>query len=155
MKLLKILFILLFCSSSLQLIAQGPGRPDRGGVREDIESMKIAYLTKKLELSPDEAKKFWPVYNQYSDELKNIKNSRRKSIRDAKEDLDNLSDAELEKIVDGDIIKRQQELDIIKKYNSQFKQVLPIKKVAALYRAEEDFKKELLEKIKERRAARR
>jgi hypothetical protein len=39
----------------------------------------------------------------------------------------------------------------VKKYHNQFKQVLPIKKVAMLYRAEDDFKKELLEKIKERR----
>jgi hypothetical protein len=125
-----------------------------GANREDIESMKIAYLTKKLDLTPDEAKKFWPVFNQFSDELKNVRSNRRKTGRDAKEDFDNLSDKELEKIVDGDIAMRQQELDVIKKYNSQFKQVLPMKKVAALYRAEDDFKRELLEKIKERRAAR-
>jgi hypothetical protein len=125
-----------------------------GANREDIESMKIAYLTKKLDLTPDEAKKFWPVFNQFSDELKNVRSNRRKTGREAKEDFDNLSDKELEKIVDGDIAMRQQELDVIKKYNSQFKQVLPMKKVAALYRAEDDFKRELLEKIKERRAAR-
>jgi hypothetical protein len=125
-----------------------------GANREDIESMKIAYLTKKLDLTPDEAKKFWPVFNQFSEELKSVRSNRRKTGREAKEDFDNLSDKELEKIVDGDIAMRQQELDVIKKYNSQFKQVLPMKKVAALYRAEDDFKKELLEKIKERRAAR-
>lgn len=132
--------------------AQGPGRPERGANREDIESMKIAYLTKKLDLTPDEAKKFWPVFNQFSGELKNIRSTRRKSVRDAKEDIDNLSDKDIEKIVDSDIAMRQQELDVIKKYNSQFKQVLPMRKVAALYRAEDDFKKELIEKIKERRA---
>jgi len=125
-----------------------------GANREDIESMKIAYLTKKLDLTPDEAKKFWPVFNQFSEELKSVRSNRRKTGREAKEDFDNLSDKELEKIVDGDIAMRQQELDVIKKYNSQFKQVLPMKKVAALYRAEDDFKKELIEKIKERRASR-
>ena len=152
MKYIKILFIILICSSSIQMNAQGPGRPERGANREDIESMKIAYLTKKLDLTPDEAKKFWPVFNQFADELKNIRSTRRKSVRDAKEDIDNLSDKDIEKVVDGDIAMRQQELDVTKKYNSQFKQVLPMRKVAALYRAEDDFKKELLEKIKERRA---
>jgi hypothetical protein len=49
-----------------------------GANREDIESMKIAYLTKKLDLTPDEAKKFWPVFNQFSEELKNVRSNRKK-----------------------------------------------------------------------------
>lgn len=153
MKSIQLLILVLVCST-FTAFAQRPGRMGGGANREDIESMKIAYLTKKLELTPDEAKKFWPVFNQFSEELKSVRSNRRKTGREAKEDFDNLSDKELEKIVDGDIAMRQQELDVIKKYNSQFKQVLPMKKVAALYRAEDDFKKELLEKIKERRAAR-
>ena len=80
-----------------------------------------------------------------------IISNRRKTIRNAKEDFNQLSDKDVEKVVDGDLVFRQQELDIVKKYHNQFKQVLPIKKVAMLYRAEDDFKKELLEKIKERR----
>lgn len=59
--------------------------------------MKIAFLTRRLNLTPDEAKKFWPVYNQFSDELKNIRESRNKAARDVKENLDNLSDKEIEK----------------------------------------------------------
>lgn len=122
--------------------------------REDIEAMKIAFLTRRLNLTPDEAKKFWPVYNQFSDELKSIRENRNKAARDTRENLDNLSDKEIEKMVDGEIAFRQQELDLLKKYNGQFKQSLPMKKVAQLYRAEEDFKKELLERIKERREQR-
>ncbi|QQR95672.1 MAG: hypothetical protein IPJ93_02755 [Bacteroidota bacterium] len=65
-----------------------------------------------------------------------------------------MSDKEVEKVVDDEIVFRQSELDIIKKYHAQFKQVLPIKKVARLYQAEEDFKKELLRQLKDRRDAR-
>jgi enoyl reductase-like protein len=122
-----------------------------GSKRENIESMKIAHLTKKLNLTPDEAQKFWPVFNQFSSELDAVKSKRKKVIRNTKEDFDQLSDKDVEKVVDGDLVFRQQELDIVKKYHNQFKQVLPIKKVAMLYRAEDDFKRELLEKIKERR----
>ena len=35
-----------------------------------LEALKIAYITNKLNLSPEEAQKFWPIYNQYSLELK-------------------------------------------------------------------------------------
>ena len=133
------------------VFSQGPGK---GVDREDIESMKIAFLTRRLNLTPDEARKFWPVYNQFSEELKVIRENRNKAAKDTKDNFETLSDKEVEKIVDGEITFRQQEIDLLKKYHNQFKQTLPIKKVAKLYRAEEDFKRELLERIKERRAQR-
>ena len=129
----------------------GPGLEER---KENIEAMKIAFLTRKLDLSPEEAKKFWPVYNGFTDETKKLRKNRRENVRDAREDFDKMNDKEVEKLIDGEIVFRQQELDVMKKYHGQFKEVLPMKKVALLYKAEEDFKKELLERIKERRGER-
>jgi hypothetical protein len=148
MKFLKLLLPTLLCITWFCVSASAQ---ENGEKRENIEAMKIAYLTKKLNLTSEEAQKFWPVFNQFSAELDAVKSNRRKTIRNAKEDFNQLSDKDVEKVVDGDLVFRQQELDIVKKYHNQFKQVLPIKKVAMLYRAEDDFKKELLEKIKERR----
>lgn len=145
------MFLLINCAS---LHAQPRGR-DGGDHKEEIESMKIAFITKHLDLTPDEAQKFWPVYNQYNNELKSLRKNRRADRKDGQEDLQNMNDKDVEKSVDGEIVYRQQELDLLKKYHAQFKQVLPIKKVALLYRAEEDFKKELLQKIRERRENRR
>ena len=143
----------------MTLTAQPPGPPrdrmDRGDRKEQIESMKIAFLTKKLDLTPDEAKRFWPVFNQFTDEIQGLRKDRKDKIRDARDDFDKLSDKDVEKLVDDEIIFRQQELDVIKKYHAQFKSVLPIKKVARLYRAQEEFKRELLERIKDRREDRR
>jgi hypothetical protein len=65
-----------------------------------------------------------------------------------------MPDKDVEKAVDTELGFRQNELDLLKKYHGQFKQVLPIKKVAKLYRAEEDFKRELLDRIKENRTDR-
>lgn len=135
----------------LVVILSFPTLAQPGDKREDIESMKIAFLTRRLNLTPEEAKKFWPVYNQFSEELKSVRETRNKAARDVKDNFQQMTDKEIEKVVDGEISYRQQELDILKKYNAQFKQTLPMRKVALLYRAEDDFKKELLEKIKERR----
>ena len=38
--------------------------------QQDIESLKVAFISRELELTPEEAQKFWPLYNQYSKELK-------------------------------------------------------------------------------------
>ena len=72
-------------------------------------------------------------------------------MRAARDEFDTMADKDVEKLVDGEIAFRQAEIDVLKKYNPQFKKVLPMKKVAKLYRAEEDFKRELLQKLQERR----
>jgi hypothetical protein len=140
------LILLLICLSGM-LKAQDRAR-NREDKKERIEAMKIGFLTKRLELTPDEAKGFWPVYNQMTKELETIRKNRRSDRQDAKEEFENLTDKEVEKLVDNEIVFRQHELDIMKKYHEQFKKVLPIKKVALLYRSEEEFKRYLIEMLR-------
>jgi hypothetical protein len=42
-------------------------------VRQRIESQRIAFITQRVHLTPDEATKFWPVYNEYRDALKDMR----------------------------------------------------------------------------------
>ena len=113
--------------------------------------MKVGFLTERLNLTAEEAKAFWPVYNKYEDDLEALRKSRRENLMNAKRNFDEMGDRDIEKAVDNEIAFRQNELDLLKKYHPQFKQVLPIKKVAKLYRAEEDFKRKLLDMIQEKR----
>ena len=73
----------------------------------------------------------------------------------AKLNFDEMSDSEVEKTIDNELMYRQGELDVLKKYNPQFKKVLPVKKVAKLYKAEEDFKRKLIDMIQDRKEERR
>ncbi|MEP7264325.1 MAG: Spy/CpxP family protein refolding chaperone [Bacteroidota bacterium] len=151
MKTLKALLPVLFTLIVFSLSAQPRQRMNQEERKENIEAMKVAFLTKELNLSPEEAQKFWPVYNAYTDELKKLRETRKERFKDSKDDFGNMSDKDVEKLVDSEIASRQQELDLLKQYHVKFKEVLPVKKVAALYRAEEKFKRQLLERIKERR----
>ena len=150
MKKYVILFF-VFCSTAL--MAQQPPQGDEPPrpARERVEAMKVGFLTQRLNLTPEEAKTFWPVYNKYQDELEALRKSHRDNFANPKTDFDEMPEKDVEKAVDSELTFRQNELDILKKYHSQFKQVLPIKKVAKLYRAEEDFKRELLDRIRENR----
>jgi hypothetical protein len=136
--------VLFFLSASVFSQPQEP-------VREKVESMKVGFLTERLNLTSEEAKVFWPVYNKYEDDLEMLRKSRRENLMNAKKNFDEMSDRDIEKAVDNEIAFRQSELDLLKKYHPQFKQVLPIKKIAKLYRAEEDFKRKLLDMIQEKR----
>ena len=112
--------------------------------RERIEVQKIAFITKQLDLTPKEAQKFWPVYNQFSDARKQL----HKQHKENRKDIDNLSDSEIEQVIDNHIILDQKELDIKKKYHAEFKKVLSNKKIAKLYHSEDQFKRELLKRIR-------
>ncbi len=136
------------------LQAQPPGGPPRRlspEQREKMEAMKAAFLTTKLDLTTEESTAFWPVYNKYQDELHQLRESRFEDMKEMRENKDNLTDKDYEKIFDSEMLFRQAELDIMKKYNPQIKKTLPIKKLARLHRAEDEFKRELLHKMKDRR----
>jgi len=116
--------------------------------KEKIQAMRVSFITQQLDLSPKEAQTFWPLYNEYQDKLEAIRESRRKEMGDAKKNIDGMTDKEVETMVDNDVNLRMKEAELLKTYHFKFKTVLPVKKVARLYRAEEDFKRELLKQIK-------
>ena len=130
---------------SAPLIAQqGPGE-------RDIESIRIAYITRQLNLTPEESQVFWPVYNQYQDEMQAFKKGRRLEMQDAKRNFDVLSDQEVAEVVDDMVAMKQQELDLFLRYHEEFKKILPIRKVAKLYKAESEFTQKLLNRLNQNR----
>jgi len=142
---------LTICICSLTVIAQSNGHGAKAQERkENIESMKIAFITQKLDLTPAEAQQFWPVYNQYTEKTRELRKKRKQEHREIRQGVDELSDKEVEQAVDNEIIFKQKELDLQKQYHAQFKSVLPIKKVAKLYAAEDQFKMVLLDKLKDK-----
>lgn len=114
---------------------------------EKVKTWKIAFITEKLDLTPDEAQKFWPVYNEYENKLEDLRKKRRQERRSAKENIDEMTDKEVEAMVDSEMTFRQKELDLQKEYHGKFKSVLPVRKVGKLYAAEEQFRMEIIKKI--------
>jgi hypothetical protein len=51
-------------------------------LRQDVKKGKVAVLTEMMELTPDEASKFWPVYNDYDKELSKLGDERVALLRD-------------------------------------------------------------------------
>ena len=126
-----------------------PPPPPDGPKKEKMESMRIAFLTNKLDLTPEEAQKFWPVYNEFQKKREELHKKHREEVKNVKENFDSLSDKQVEKIVDDEMSFRQKNLDLEKEYHAKFKSVLPIKKVAKLYHAEDMFARHLLDQISE------
>jgi len=129
------------------MIAQPPPPPDGPG-NEKIDALKIAFITKRLKLTTEEAQKFWPVYNQYEEEKKQIRQSTIGTIKDMKEDGD-FTNAEAEQAIAKYIEFKAKDLDLIKKYVIEFRKFLPATKIAKLVTAEEHFKKMLMKQAQQ------
>jgi len=49
-------------------------QPPAEGDANRVEVVKMAYITRELNLTPEEAQNFWPVYNNYENEIKQARN---------------------------------------------------------------------------------
>ena len=139
-----IIFLFVMISFGNILKAQKPNR-------DKIESLKIGFISNQLNLSPEEAERFWPVYNKFADEMSKLKKNAKMNLVDEFSDASKMTNQEAEKQLQDMIQFKSNEVELIKKYSIEFKKVLPVQKVVMLYKAENEFKKELLKQLKERR----
>lgn len=118
-------------------------RQDRGaGWQEKIKAEKIAFLTSEMELSPEEAQIFWPIYNQAEKEKwEALKNSREAFKALSAAVNDNKGEQEISKCLDTYLAASKVAGEIDTEYLSEYKKVLPAGKVARLYLGEEKFRK--------------
>ncbi|MCE7066490.1 hypothetical protein [Dyadobacter sp. CY326] len=111
-----------------------------------IQDAKVAIITNRLNLTPEQSTGFWPVYNEYSQKRREIHRSQRKIINDKKAEgqtddqvLNNLKEVQ-------DL--RQKELDLEKEYQSRFLKVITASQVIELYKAERTFNDMLIQRLK-------
>lgn len=125
----NILLIITIFLSSITLQAQ-----DGATKKEKIQALKIAFITQKLELTSDEAQKFWPVYNRYDAEIK-------QTIMDNR---------------GGDAIDKEEKiLNIRKKYRTEFTKVLGQPKTNKFFNTEREFRGVLMRNLKNRQGEER
>lgn len=119
--------------------------------KDKIEQLKIAYITKELDLSTEEAEKFWPVYNEMNEALKAEKKARRAKTNELRNNFETLSEKQIEEktiaILDSEIA----EAELKKTHTQKIAKVIGYKKMVMLLRVEKQFKKELLNRLNERK----
>tara|TARA_R110002050_G_scaffold300364_1_gene469403 strand:- start:11767 stop:12213 length:447 start_codon:yes stop_codon:yes gene_type:complete len=120
--------------------------------REKIKALKVSFITERLELTEQEAQKFWPIYNAYDDVTTKIKYSDIRHIRhEIKQNIDTISDERANELLNqlSNLEKKLYEEDI--KLVSKLKKVISPKKIMLLKISEEDFKRKLFDKFKQMR----
>lgn len=128
---------LLTCAIGSVSIAQTPNNSERFA---RIENQKIAYITKQLNLSNTEAQRFFPVYNQYCNEIRDIRQAR-SNIRSAKRPTNNGRDV---------IAFDAKEVELKKQYRNKFAEIIGQSRASQFFVVEEEFKEMLYKEWKNR-----
>lgn len=146
---MKNILLVLLLGVGFNVLAQAPEEPTEGE-KQKMDALKIAFITEKLDLTSKEAEIFWPVFNRYDKEVRVIRKKERESSRAYAQKAGG-TDQEADKFLTEQLALKQQEVDLLKKYIPEFKKVLPLPKVARLLSLEQEFKMQLLHKLKDRR----
>ena len=144
---------MLFLLIAVAAMAQQKGEP--GKKREKVEQLRVAYLTKHLELTTEEAEKFWPVYNEFTDKLRESKKTKMKLAKELKENVDNLKDSEIKTKTDAILSEEQKEVDLKREYNPKIAAVIGYKRTVKLVSLEREFRQELRKELQKRREERK
>lgn len=122
-----LLAAVLMISSVFTASAQDNQPKEENEGQKKIEALYVAYITKELNLTAEEAQKFWPVHTQFTNELKAVK-----------QDMPELD-------------KQQTILNIKKKYQDNFNRILGNKRCERFFKMDGEFKRKLLERIRKQR----
>ena len=124
----KYLLILTLLLGSFSLaFAQENQAGDDQAKQDRIKALYVAYVSKQLDFTPEEAQKFWPVHTQFENELK--------AVRPALSELD----------------KEQARLDIKKKYQDNFNKIIGANRCERFFKLDGEFKRKLMERVQRQR----
>lgn len=145
-----VLFILTFAYSGLaQQRSRVPvrrgfpiNRARQPNAGNRLQLVKENFIIKRLKLSSEQSKVFWPLYHQYVQELTAIRILKRINSSDAS------ADGTVQ--IDRELAYETQLVDVRKHYRDEFLKILPPEKVSELYKSEREFNDEMLKQLSER-----
>lgn len=116
--------------------------PNAGGIQK-VQAVKEKFLDQNLQLTNDEAARFWPLYRRYQDEVIEVRRLKRLNNSDAQANGREQVKKDLE--YDGRLV------EIKTRYNNEFLKILPPEKLSKLYKSEREFSDELIKMLNEQK----
>ncbi len=124
---------MLFSAGSSSVMAQ------RGG-GSDVRAVKISYITEMMQLTPSQATQFWPLYNRYDSEMRNVRRGRQNLMGEKGKTA--------EEIIDERQKLDERELSIKARYKEEFLKIVSAHQLNQMYLAEAKFRQYLIDRMK-------
>ena len=120
----------------------------RKGDRDKIKSLKVAFITERLDLSAKEAQQFWPIYNDYDEKREALRRKERIEVRGKIKEADELSEKEARTLLEKYIRFEEEEEKLENAFLKNVGKVISAKKTLLLLRSEEEFKRRLIKQYR-------
>lgn len=135
----------------MPLMAQPPGPPPPGAKpnMEKVKQMRTTFINQKLNLSEQEKAIFWPLFDKYLAEKKQLMKPKF-SVPMETIDFSVMSTAELNEYIESQLQIKEKQAALERKYMTEFKKILPLVKTARLMTIEEEFRMFLMKQAKEK-----
>jgi hypothetical protein len=140
-KIFALTLILVTFAGFKSLAQEEESLPPDPAAREKINAARVAYITEKLALTPAEAEKFWPLYREFTEKQRVLKHQFNQAKKEGKP---------ASELLDLEYKLKQQNLDLEKEYSGKIRQTISPEKLMGLRRAEEDFRKLVLQQVQQR-----
>lgn len=140
----KLLFIAVFLVCILSSVAQNKNR-DR------IKMLKISFISNAIDLTPNEAEKFWPIYNKHNTKITQLKSQLERGNFNNSEGIDSMSDKKAKELIDNILNKEGEILKSKKELVDELTNVISAIKILKLQKAERDFNRRMLQEFGKRR----
>ncbi|MCK0109304.1 sensor of ECF-type sigma factor [Flavobacteriaceae bacterium S0825] len=145
-KIITPLLLLIICFSSY-------AQRDRKEMQEKIKAQKVAFITDKLDLTSNEAQKFWPVYNAFEERTNQIRRSDLYKIRSVMK-KENLTEKEAQDILVKFMAVEEKMHNAKQQLIKDLGNVISPQKIIKLKIAEDAFNRKLMETYRQRREQR-
>ena len=138
---MKALLCALGCTLAL-VTASAPAQHKAAAERSSaewlalIQADKKAIVAKSMDLTPEEAAKFWPLYESFQRELAVPQNAITRALLDYLAAGQNLTDANAKRIVEQMLSAQRDEARLREKHFGQALKVLPARKAARYVKIE-------------------
>ena len=142
---LFLILTILFFFSCITAKAQRPSQDD---MKDVYRAEKVAFITTEINLTPAEAEKFWPVYNEFDNKRWEVQKARGTLEMKVRDNRNTLSEKEIIQLTRDYAKSMKEEGEINITYNEKFLKILPPQKVLALYKAERDFRSHMYDMIR-------
>lgn len=143
----SIIAVLILWACTNSALAQGNKKQNDSLKQAKIENLKKIrkdLFTQKLALTPAEAEKFFPIYDEYQLKLKQSRKAFRSKWKGKKPE--ELTEQEANDYLADAIKLRQTEVELFSTYSEKLKQVISAKKIVMLPKVEKEVQKELVAK---------
>ena len=117
--------------------------------QDNLQQQKTKFFTENLQLTQTESKHFWPVYNDYQNRRDKVTRDRNTMMQYFEANKNNMTEKEADELIIRYLAFQQEETRLLEFYTKKFGEFLPAKKVMRIYIVELDFKKWLLENLRQ------